>query len=188
MEGTVSNEKKLVGTLSGVNTLSGGVGTVFGRDGKSAYEIALANGFEGTEAEWLESLKGNSGVYLGSGDMPADYNVQIDPNGDSLSMGDILQAVAEMLTSTQARIANVSLLASAWEGEGSLYSQIVYINGVTPYSKIDLLPSVEQLAVFHDKDVAFVTENEDGIVTVYAIGVKPTQNYTMQAQITEVAV
>lgn len=28
-----------------------------GSDGKSAYEIALENGFEGTEAEWTESLK-----------------------------------------------------------------------------------------------------------------------------------
>lgn len=26
--------------------------------GKSAYEIAVENGFEGTEQEWLESLKG----------------------------------------------------------------------------------------------------------------------------------
>ena len=32
-----------------------------GDDGKSAYEIAIANGFEGTEAEWLESLKGADG-------------------------------------------------------------------------------------------------------------------------------
>ncbi len=30
--------------------------------GKSAYEIALDNGFVGTEAEWLESLKGADGV------------------------------------------------------------------------------------------------------------------------------
>ncbi len=30
--------------------------------GKSAYEIALDNGFEGTEKEWLESLKGEDGV------------------------------------------------------------------------------------------------------------------------------
>lgn len=29
-------------------------------DGKSAYEVALDNGFEGTEEEWLESLKGGS--------------------------------------------------------------------------------------------------------------------------------
>jgi hypothetical protein len=53
---------------------------------------------------------------------------------------------------------------------------------------VDLLPSAEQLAIFHNKDVAFVTENEDGVVTVYAIGDKPTQNYTMQVQITEVTV
>ena len=29
--------------------------------GKSAYEVALENGFEGTEEEWLESLKGEPG-------------------------------------------------------------------------------------------------------------------------------
>ena len=32
-----------------------------GADGKSAYEVALDNGFEGTEEEWLESLKGEKG-------------------------------------------------------------------------------------------------------------------------------
>lgn len=32
-----------------------------GDDGKSAYEIAVDNGFEGTEEEWLESLKGSDG-------------------------------------------------------------------------------------------------------------------------------
>ncbi|MBR2182961.1 MAG: hypothetical protein IJ858_06015 [Acidaminococcaceae bacterium] len=28
-----------------------------GREGKSAYEVAVANGFVGTEQEWLDSLK-----------------------------------------------------------------------------------------------------------------------------------
>lgn len=32
-----------------------------GDNGKSAYEIAVANGFIGTESEWLESLKGAPG-------------------------------------------------------------------------------------------------------------------------------
>ena len=32
-----------------------------GADGKSAYEIAVEHGFEGTEEEWLESLKGEPG-------------------------------------------------------------------------------------------------------------------------------
>lgn len=85
-----------------------------------------------------------------------------------------------------ARLSNVTLLASAWTGADSLYSQVVTIGGVTKYSKVDLLPSVEQLAIFHNKDVAFVTENEDGVVTVFAIGDKPTLDYTMQVSITEV--
>ena len=87
-----------------------------------------------------------------------------------------------------ARLTSITLLASSWTGSNSLYSQVVSIPGITEYSKVDLLPSVEQLAIFHEKDVAFVTENEDGVVTVYAIGDKPLLDYTMQAQITEVLV
>lgn len=40
-------------------TESNGVIVTKGEDGKSAYEIAKDNGFEGTEQEWLESLKGD---------------------------------------------------------------------------------------------------------------------------------
>ena len=36
-----------------------------GSDGKSAYDIAVDNGFEGTESEWLESLNGKDGVVIG---------------------------------------------------------------------------------------------------------------------------
>ena len=38
-----------------------GSSTTTGNDGKSAYEIAVDNGFIGTETEWLESLKGDKG-------------------------------------------------------------------------------------------------------------------------------
>ena len=87
-----------------------------------------------------------------------------------------------------ARLDEIVLLSSAWTGEDSLHSQVVTIEGITERSKVDLLPSVEQLAIFHNKDVTFVTENEDGVVTVYAIGDKPLLDYTMQVQITEVVV
>lgn len=33
-----------------------------GADGKSAYEVAVANGYSGTQAQWLESLKGADGA------------------------------------------------------------------------------------------------------------------------------
>jgi len=38
-----------------------GAGALKGQDGKSAYEIAIDNGFSGTEQEWIDSLIGASG-------------------------------------------------------------------------------------------------------------------------------
>lgn len=82
----------------------------------------------------------------------------------------------------------IYLPASAWVGSGNIYSQVVYISGVTANSQVDLTPSVEQLAVFYDKSLALVAENEDGVVTVYAIGQKPEQDYEIQVTVTEVIV
>ena len=86
-----------------------------------------------------------------------------------------------------ARIGEVTLDASKWVGEDHKFSQVVSIDGVTENSQVDLTPSVDQLLVFYEKDLAFVTENVDGVVTVYAIGQKPTNDYTIQVTITEVA-
>lgn len=87
-----------------------------------------------------------------------------------------------------ARIASVELLAANWVGDASPYSQVVEIDGVTKNSQVDLTPSIEQLVVFYEKDLGFVTENEDGVVTVYAIGQKPTNDYAIQVTVTEVDV
>lgn len=86
------------------------------------------------------------------------------------------------------KIGWVTLLSDSWEGEdgGNLYKQVVTVEGVTANSQVDLTPSVEQLAVFYEKDITFVTENDDGVVTVYVIGQKPANDYTIQATITEV--
>lgn len=44
-----------------------GIGALQGKDGKSAYEIAIENGFIGSENEWIQSLIGKSGYtpYIG---------------------------------------------------------------------------------------------------------------------------
>lgn len=64
-------------TLALIKALGGSGGT--GTPGKSAYEIAVENGFEGTEQEWLESLAGEaagfgtptaSATALASGEQP----------------------------------------------------------------------------------------------------------------------
>lgn len=89
---------------------------------------------------------------------------------------------------TNGRISYITLLADGWFGEDGTYSQVVELDGVTKNSQVELMPSVEQLLVFHEKDVTFVTENNGGIITVYAIGQKPKNDYTMQVTIKEVAV
>ena len=47
-------------SLNAKGSMSGNI-TPRGKDGESAYEIAVRNGFEGTEAEWIESLEGGIG-------------------------------------------------------------------------------------------------------------------------------
>lgn len=85
-------------------------------------------------------------------------------------------------------INTITLVSDHWVGDASPYSQVVTIAGVTDHSKVDLQPSVDQLTIFHEKDLAFVTENDNGIVTVFCVGQKPVHDYTMQVVITEVIV
>ena len=157
-------------------------GTIVNPDvirGKSAYEIAVMNGFDGTVEEWLASLKGEKGD-RGEG-VPA-YSA--DDNGKVLMVKNGVPVWAYPVGT--ARIGEVVLLASGWVGAASPFSQVVTIAGVTANSQVDLTPSVEQLAVFHEKDLTFVAENEGGVVTVYAVGQKPQNDYTIQVTITEV--
>ena len=117
-----------------------------------------------------------------------------------LALAQLTQTLAQFMATTNARfdtlefegsvpkIGEVTLLASAWVGSENLYHQVVEIEGVTENSQVDLTPDVQQLAIFYEKDLTFVTENIGGVVTIYAIGQKPANDYTIQVTITEVEV
>lgn len=51
-----------------VQTSIAGAGAIQGKDGKSAYEIAVENGFSGSEQEWINTLAGKPGdtPYIGN--------------------------------------------------------------------------------------------------------------------------
>lgn len=149
------------------NALRGRISSPEVIHGLSAYEIAVMNGFDGTVEEWLESLLT---------DEDKNYIAQV-----------VLEALKSE-TVPKARLGEVELSAAKWVGDDSPYSQVVEIEGITENSQVDLTPSVEQLAIFHEKDIAFVTENEGGVVTVYVVGQKPENDYTIQVTITEVGV
>lgn len=135
-----------------------------------AYGVAVRNGFKGTEKEWLESLKPKKGV---------DYYTEADK-------AELLALLAQVAKTATAKISTVTLLAEGWVGTESPYHQEIAVSGATEHSKIEINPSVEQLAIFHEKDIAFVVENEDGVITVYCVGQKPTNDYTVQVTVTEV--
>ena len=90
--------------------------------------------------------------------------------------------------------------ASNWEAEdvtdgsgniiGCRYGQTVNVNNavITEHSKVDLLITSEQMVVFYEKDLAFVTENDDGVITVYSVGSIPEHNYKIRAMVTEVVI
>ena len=95
--GGTSTERKNIltldwqGNLEVDGTINGSSG---GADGKSAYEIAVENGFVGTEQEWLESLKGEEGKQGPPGEQ--------GPKGDKGNKGEdgASAVVVNNLTST----------------------------------------------------------------------------------------
>lgn len=116
-------------------------------------------------------------------------HVGVNPDGDP-STDPTLPIWQELLNLIKAkpaaRITHVLLKASEWIGSNKLYSQVIEIDGITPYSQVNLAPSVEQLSIFYEKDITFTTENRGGVITVYVIGQKPENDYTIQAEIVEV--
>lgn len=86
------------------------------------------------------------------------------------------------------KITNTTLYAANWTGDANPWSQVVNMNGITVNSKVDLQPTAVQIVELQNSDIALMAENNDGVITVYAIGSKPTIDYTMQALITEVTV
>ena len=115
-----------------------------------------------------------------------------DPDGDP-STDPTLPVWQEMMNyystlaiKPSARVAEIVLPANAWTGRVGNYSQPVLIGGVTSYSRVDINPTADQLEELYNLGVTLVAENDNSNVTVYAIGDKPTKDYTLQVSITEV--
>lgn len=75
-----------------------------------------------------------------------------------------------------------------WKGAVSPFSQVVNVDRTSANSKVDIQLSMEQLELLRDQEIAFTTENDGGVVTLFAIGDKPLADITFQATLTEVVV
>lgn len=83
----------------------------------------------------------------------------------------------------------VIALSTSWSGNSSPYSQIVTATGITIDSnmKIDLQPTPSQIAELIGNGVqGMIVENNDGILTTYAIGATPSSAMNIQCTGVEV--
>lgn len=78
-------------------------------------------------------------------------------------------------------------LSTSWSGNESPYSQSVTVAGATANTKVDIQPSTTVLAqMIEDGTTALFIENNNGILTAFAIGKKPSTQLTVQVTLTEV--
>lgn len=68
LEGKAKDGGKVKGKINRLNMIRG----------YSAYEVAVINGFEGTEEEWLASLRNETGLVMKDRSSGVKYEVYVD--------------------------------------------------------------------------------------------------------------
>lgn len=102
-------------------------------------------------------------------------------------IGDLRDELTDELNVFKGKTVSIALTSANWLGTESPFYQNINIPLATVNSKIDLQPTVQQIVDLQDEEVTLVTENDNGILKVWAIGYKPSKDYEIQATITEVA-
>ena len=97
---------------------------------------------------------------------------------------DSIQDLQEQITVNQ--YSSISLLTNNWSEEEP-YFQTITMEDVTltPFSKIDLLPTVEQYDQLVNSGILLQVVNDNGTVTAYASGNKPEKDYEFKVLVTE---
>lgn len=86
----------------------------------------------------------------------------------------------------QARVVNCTLNPLKWEGTGP-YTQAIIIDNVLPNDKIDIQADPATLKIIIDNNYCLCVGNDNGVVTAYAVGVKPEEVISVQLLVTDVA-
>jgi hypothetical protein len=124
----------------------------------------------------LNAIEDSNIIYVGP-DKPTDPNIKVWINTAEEGIG-----VVPILP----RISTITLSKANWIGSANPWSQVVTINEITTNSKIDPQPNAVQIVALQDAEITLMFQNDNGVVTAWAIGNKPTEDYTMDVLITEV--
>lgn len=168
-------------------TLSGHVTETFGKLAILACAVNVDS--EGVEAQHWNSRR-NEDMEVAEGLECEDATGEVYPDEITAMLARI--AVLEHALGDGAvkakKIRYVDVIASNWIPDGNRYYQIVEIEGVTEFSKINIQFSEEQIEIFVNKDFTIAAENHAGTVWIVATGQDiPTNDYTFQCTIEEVS-
>lgn len=109
----------------------------FSRSGKSAYDIAVENGFVGTETEWLESLKGQDGQNMNIVDI---YEAAVAKKEFS---GTLMEFVTKYFEDTNIEGKSAYEIAVEHGYEGTEAEWVLSLKGDTGMAGADGLPGDE---------------------------------------------
>lgn len=125
-------------------------------------------------------------------DIRIDYDGEVHETAGKAVREQIKKAMKsvrnDVLGELRPKVREITLLANSWvdEEEEYWFSQVVEIEGLTNKSNVNLKLTAKQHIALLNKNILFVAENENGVVTVSAIGQKPKNNYTLQVEVSEV--
>lgn len=153
-----------------------------GADGKSAYEVAVANGFSGTESEWLKSLKGVDGKDGITPDL-SDYLKTEDLTEFKDSTQYQFQTQSETILSLENRIIMLEsqlsgtttvTIFSACENALTLYGSELYTIYNSAYNSIsDFAANYSHFfSADNDYQLSFSTDDFGWNSTVYVVCTK----------------
>ena len=110
-------------------------------------------------------------------------------NVDNTSDADKPVSTAQQtaINACKVKKAALSLTTASWAGSASPYTQSVTLAGITVNSKVDLQMDSTAIGVMVDSGTtAIYIANNNGTLTAYAVGEKPTADLSVQVTITEV--
>ena len=153
-----------------------------GEDGKSPYQIAVESGYTGTEATFNAALRDiayHHARHEAGGADPITVSTGMVEDG-GITQGKLAAGIMPFKTSIT--------LDTSWSGADP-YTHAVSLSGytLTANSKVDLQPSAAVIQQLIDDGVsALYIDNNNGTLTAYSIGAKPTASLTIQVTVREV--
>lgn len=139
------------------------IASIEGVEGKSAYQVAQAEGYEGTVTEWLASLKGDKGDAGAAGPTMTTVTVTLPSSGwETVSSGSYLDTYCA-------------------------FKQVIEVPGVTPTSN-GILSVVEPMTKSKRDALVrarlFIFAQQNGVMIIGGTGTMPTEDISLVVLIT----